>query len=155
MSRVERGRYVLKQPIFRRGRPRWGPPRTNTNDFDIGNIGRLKATSATLGQKAADETFSPNIGRIDIVHFRLYPYKFIWTVAERNCLGSFGSMKEDEKRNYLARKELQNYLVSIAREQLQVLLDTNQDATVACFECCRASKELTVDKHFKKIAFCG
>jgi len=69
--------------------------------------------------------------------------------------GSFGSMKEDEKRNYLARKELQNYLVSIAREQLQVLLDTNQDATVACFECCRASKELTVDKHFKKIAFCG
>ena len=98
---------------------------------------------------------STNIGRIDIAHFRLYPYKFIWAVAERNCLGSFGSMKEDEKRNYLARKELQNYLVSIAREQLQVLLDTNQDATVACFECCRASKELTVDKHFKKIAFCG
>ena len=98
---------------------------------------------------------STNIGRIDIAHFRLFPYKFIWTVAERNCLGSFGSMKEDEKRNYLARKELQNYLVSIAREQLQVLLDTNQDATVACFECCRASKELTVDKHFKKIAFCG
>ena len=106
-------------------------------------------------QKAVDETFSPNIGRIDIAHFRLYLYKFILTVAERNCLGSFGSMKEDEKRNYLARKELQNYLVSIAREQLQVLLDTNQDATVACFECCRASKELTVDKHFKKIAFCG
>ena len=70
-------------------------------------------------------------------------------------LGSFGSMKEDEKRNYLARAELQNYLVSIAREQLQDLLDTNQDATGACFECCRASKELKVDKHFKKIAFCG
>ena len=155
MSRVERGRYVLKQPIFSRKRPRWGPSGTNAIDFHIGNIGRLKATSATLGQKAADETFSPNIGRIDIAHFRLYPYKFILTVAERNCLGSFGSMKEDEKRNYLARKELQNYLVSIAREQLQVLLDTNQDATVACFECCRASKELTVDKHFKKIAFCG
>ena len=68
---------------------------------------------------------------------------------------NFITRKEDEKRNYLARKELQNYLVSIAREQLQVLLDTNQDATVACFECCRASKELTVDKHFKKIAFCG
>ena len=64
-------------------------------------------------------------------------------------------MKEGEKRNYLARKELQNYLISIAREELQYRLDNNEDATVACFECCRASRELTVDNHFKRIAFCG
>ena len=118
-----------------------GVGHVNSIDF----IGMMLAKSSSTDYSGKPYEILPTFQSLNL----------LWAVDEKNYLGSFGSMKEDEKRNYLARKELQNYLVSIAREQLQVLLDTNQDATVACFECCRASKELTVDKHFKKIAFCG
>ena len=39
-------------------------------------------------------------------------------LAKNIFLGFFSSLKEDEKRNYLARGELQLYITTIIREQL-------------------------------------
>ena len=76
-----------------------------------------------------------------------------WSVSN-NIQGFFGNLNEEEKRNYLARAELETYIVSIARQQLEQQISEKGSATIACFECGSARKRLTIDAHFKVIAFC-
>ena len=69
--------------------------------------------------------------------------------------GFFTSLRIDEQRNYLARSEIRHYMNSIIREQLcKLAADKDQIACSACFECGKAKKKLTIDNHFKVIAFC-
>ena len=89
--------------------------------------------------------------------------------------GYFGSLDKDAKRNYLARGELQSYLVSILKQQFSRILsetpknklsESSESKTEdfhlaadhrvlsACFECVTARKKLIKDSHFKVIAFC-
>ena len=72
----------------------------------------------------------------------------------RLVLGFFGNLNEEEKRNYLARAELETYIVAIARQQMERQIQTEGSATAACFECGAARKRLKIDTHFKVIAFC-
>ena len=49
---------------------------------------------------------------------------------------------------------METYIVSIARQQLEQQIKEKGSATTACFECGSARKRLTIDAHFKVVAFC-
>jgi len=90
------------------------------------------------------------INTVDYVNHMLHPQ-----TGPPPIKGFFGNLNEDEKRNYLARAELETYIVAIARQQMERQVQTEGSATTACFECCAARKRLTIDTHFKVIAFCS
>jgi hypothetical protein len=89
-----------------------------------------------------------NMNALDYVHQMLNPPPPI--------KGTFGQLKEEEKRNYLARAELKNYLVGIAREYLdERVINRQETVKLICFECAKSRRKMTLDTHFKVIAFCS